>query len=109
MAWQWAPGKPWVNSTMGTKKKKRGWLCTQYTPGFKNYKTKKLILTQFTAVGIPIYSSFVKHSRNTWNNTMHISITQGILVAITNLFNYSGKLKKRGGQPLDLLSFRNSS
>ena len=28
---------------------------------------------------------------------MHVSITKAILVAIPNLFNYSGKLKKMGG------------
>ena len=42
---------------------------------------------------------------------MHVSITKAILVAIPNLFNYSGKLKKRGGgaggQLSDLLSFSN--
>lgn len=40
---------------------------------------------------------------------MHVSITKAILVAIPNLFNYSGKLKKKGGggQLSDLLSFSN--
>lgn len=90
------PGNPRVKSRVGTEKR-RGWLCTQYTPGFKNCKTRKLILTQFTAVGISVYSSFVKHSHNTRSNIMHVSITKAILVAIPNLFNYSGKLKKKGG------------
>lgn len=28
---------------------------------------------------------------------MHVSITKAILVAIPNLFNYSGKLKRKAG------------
>lgn len=45
-------------------------------------------------MGISIYSSFVKHSYNIRSNIMHVIITEAILVAITNLFNYSGKLEK---------------